>query len=125
LHNKERKGRVPQAATHAGSHNFRASLELMIATIVLFLSTSAFPEIVPDTYKAHCHACHGSNGAGDTMIGKNLKLRPLGSHDVQQQSDEELFAVISKGRDRMPAFDRKLTKDQIWDLVKYIRTLRK
>jgi len=36
-----------------------------------------------DTYKAKCAACHGATGAGDTAMGKNLKLRDLGSADVQ------------------------------------------
>jgi mono/diheme cytochrome c family protein len=59
------------------------------------------------------------------MLGKNLKLRVLGSADVQKQSDDELVAVIGKGKNRMPPFDRKLSKDQIRDVVKYIRSLKK
>jgi len=89
------------------------------------LSACAFADSAADTYKTKCSACHGKNGAGDTMLGKNLKLRPLGSDDIQKQSDDELFTIISKGKKRMPPFDRKLSKDQIHDLVKYIRSLKK
>jgi cytochrome c553 len=98
-----------------------------IILLALFFSAHTFAENVPDTYKAHCYACHGINGAGDTMIGKNLKLRPLGSDEVQKQSDEELTDIISKGKgkNRMPSFERKLSKDQITDLVTYIRSLKK
>jgi len=88
-------------------------------------SACALAESGADIYKAHCSACHGSRGAGDTMLGKNLKLRPLGSVDAQKQSDAELAAIIGKGRNRMPSYDRKLSKDQITDLVKYVRSLRK
>lgn len=76
-------------------------------------------------YKEHCSACHGFNGAGDTMLGKNLKLQPLASPEVQSQSDAELAVIISKGKGRMPAYDRKLSKDQINDVIKYIRALKK
>jgi mono/diheme cytochrome c family protein len=91
----------------------------------LFLSTYAQADSAADNYKAHCSACHDTTGAGDTMIGKNLKLRSLSSAEVQERSDDELFAIISKGRNRMPAFDRKLSKDQIRDVVRYLRSLKK
>jgi cytochrome c6 len=101
----------------------KPSLALILLT--LMFSTYAFADSGADIYKTKCSACHGKNGAGDTMLGKNLKLRPLGSDEVQERSDDELFAIISKGKNRMPSFDRKLSKDQIRDLVKYIRLLKK
>ena len=101
----------------------RASLAVIL--LALMFSIYAFADGGADIYKTKCSACHGKNGAGDTMLGKNLKLRPLGSDDVQKQSDDELFTIISKGKKRMPPFDRKLSKDQIHDLVKYVRSLKK
>lgn len=100
---------------------------LVVIALALFFSTYAQADSAADNYKAHCSACHGATGAGDTMIGRNLKLRPLSSAEVQKQSDDELFAIISKGKgkDRMPAFDRRLSKDQIRDVVKYLRSLKK
>ncbi len=97
----------------------------ILILLALLFSTYALGDSGPDIYKTKCSACHGKNGAGDTMLGKNLKLRPLASDDVQKQSDDELFTIISKGKKRMPSFDRKLSKDQIHDLVKYIRSLKK
>ncbi len=103
----------------------RAVLNSAVILLALLFSTYVFADSGADIYKTKCSACHGKNGAGDTMLGKNLKLRPLGSDDVQKQSDDELFTIISKGKKRMPPFDRKLSKDQIRDLVKYIRSLKK
>ena len=88
-------------------------------------SSRAFAEGGADTFKAKCAMCHGATGAGDTAMGKNLKLRDLGSADVQKQSDDELTTLITKGKDKMPSYDGKLTKEQIGDVVKYIRTLKK
>ena len=102
----------------------RALLNAAVILLALLFSTYTFADNAADIYKTKCSACHGKNGAGDTMLGKNLKLRPLASDDVQKQSDDELFTIISKGKKRMPPFDRKLSKDQIRDLVKHIRSLK-
>jgi cytochrome c6 len=93
--------------------------------VVLLSSACAFSETGAETYKAHCAACHGPRGHGDTVIGKNMKMRPLESDEVQSKSDEDLEAVVAKGRNRMPAFSRKLSRQQITDVVRYIRTLKK
>lgn len=99
------------------------SLGLLVFAIAL--CTPSFAEGGADTYKAKCAMCHGATGAGDTAMGKNLKLRDLGSPEVQKLSDEELTTIVAKGKGKMPAYDGKLTKDQITDVVKYIRTLKK
>ncbi len=101
----------------------RASLAVLVLALVF--STYTFAEGGADTFKAKCAMCHGPNGAGDTVIGKNMKLRDLSSADVQKQSDAELANIISKGKGKMTPFENKLSKDQINDLVKHIRTLKK
>ncbi len=90
--------------------------------LALFFSSYVYAESGADTYKKKCSACHGAKGAGDTLLGKNLKLRPLSSSEVQDKSDAELANIVSKGRGKMPRFDDKLSKDQIHNLVEYIRS---
>jgi cytochrome c553 len=102
----------------------RRKLPALTLTVALFFPSFIFAESAAETYKKKCAACHGASGNGDTMIGKNLKIRPLRSSDVQRESDDELFTIISKGRSKMPAFDRKVSKEQIHELVKYIRSLK-
>jgi cytochrome c6 len=97
---------------------------LGVLALALVFSTYTFADGGAD-FKAKCAACHGATGAGDTTMGKNLKIKDLGSADVQKQSDEELNTAITKGKGKMPAYDGKLSKDQIGDLVKFIRTLKK
>jgi mono/diheme cytochrome c family protein len=96
-----------------------------IFTIALLCSCRALADNGADIYQKKCAACHGATGAGDTMIGKNLKIPSLRSPEVQRRTDEELFKIIAKGRNRMPAFDRKLSREQIHDLVRHIRSLEK
>lgn len=76
-------------------------------------------------FKVKCAPCHGAKGAGDTKLGQNLHVRDLASADVQKQSDADLTTIIAKGKGKMPRQESKLSKEQINDLVKYIRTLKK
>ena len=99
-------------------------LSFAVLTMALVFSTFTFADGGAD-FKAKCSACHGANGAGDTTMGKNLKLRDLGSADVQKQSDDELIGIVTKGKGKMPSYDGKLSADQIKDVVKFIRTLKK
>jgi mono/diheme cytochrome c family protein len=101
----------------------RASL--VVITLALVFSTYTFADAGADAYKAKCAMCHGATGAGDTTMGKNLKVKDLGSAEVQKQTDAELDAIVTKGKNKMPAYDGKLTKEQIDGVVKFIRTLKK
>jgi mono/diheme cytochrome c family protein len=99
---------------------------LVFLVVALALSTTTFAaEGAADVYKSKCASCHGPDGKGETAMGKNLKLKDLASADVQKQSDADLTTVIEKGKKPMPGYEGKLTKDQINDLVKYIRALKK
>ena len=72
-------------------------------------------------YKTKCAACHGSDGKGETTVGKANKMRDLGSADVQKLSDEDLTEIVTKGKGKMPAYGKSLKPEQIKDLVTYIR----
>ncbi|MFZ0821790.1 MAG: cytochrome c, partial [Candidatus Acidiferrales bacterium] len=60
-----------------------------------------------------------------TPAGKQLKARDFHSQDVQQETDETLAAIIGKGKNNMPSFEKQLKPSEIMDLVKYIRTFAK
>jgi cytochrome c6 len=100
---------------------FRASL--VVLTVAFALST-CFADAAAD-YKAKCATCHGPDGKGDTAMGKTMKVKDLGSAEVQKQSDADLTTIIEKGKKPMPGYEGKLTKEQIDSLVKYVRSLKK
>jgi len=104
----------------------RYAMKLFVAVfaMVMVFSTWSVADSGADTFKSKCAMCHGADGKGDTTMGKNLKLRDLGSADVQGQSDTDLAGIITNGKNKMPKYDGKLTGDQIKDVVKYIRTLK-
>ena len=76
-------------------------------------------------FKTKCAACHGPDGKGDVPMGRKLGARDLSSAEVQAQSDAQLTNVVTKGKNKMPAYDGKVTKEQIAELVAYIRELGK
>lgn len=95
------------------------------ALIMMSLTTAVRAQDSPDAlYKAKCQVCHGTDGKGDTAVGKKLGAKDFHSPEVAKMSDAELFEITKKGKDKMPPYDKKLTDDQIKQLIKYIRGLK-
>ena len=70
-------------------------------------------------FKEYCAKCHGEDGRGQTPKGKQLKARDFTDSEFQSaKSDADLIKIVTKGGEDMPAFGRKLTKEQIESLVK-------
>ncbi len=78
-------------------------------------------------YAKHCESCHGESGKGDGPAAQGLEKEPGNLADPQnaRKSDQALFGQISKGKKPMPSFESKLTEQERWALVHYIRTLAK
>jgi mono/diheme cytochrome c family protein len=76
----------------------------------------------------HCSSCHGKAGLGDGTKAAQLKTQPADftKGAVQSQSDGTLFYKISEGRGDMPSFKKKIPEqEEIWDLVNFMRKLKK
>src|SRR5687767_9558368 len=92
---------------------------------LLIVSLSGIASAAADTaavYKAKCAICHGPSGEGDTPMWKKLAVKSLGSAEVQKMSDAEMLALLIKGKNKMPGFDKKLTPDELKALVAHVRT---
>jgi mono/diheme cytochrome c family protein len=76
-------------------------------------------------YTAECFTCHGPSGKGDGPQAKDLEKNPGNLTKLQGQSDGALFWKVSEGKKPMPTFSSKLTEQQRWDVVNYIKTLGK
>jgi len=79
-----------------------------------------------ETYSKKCSSCHGTAGEGKDTLAKMLKveLHPLGSKEVQDQSDADLKRVIAEGKGKMKAVAGVDAKT-VDDLIAYLRTLKK
>jgi mono/diheme cytochrome c family protein len=100
-------------------------LATVLVSSVLLTASLAAAQNTEALYKSKCTACHGPDGAGATTMGKKLGAKDFHAPEVSKQSDAELFDITKKGKNKMPAYDKKLTDDQIKDLIKYVRTLGK
>jgi cytochrome c5 len=80
-------------------------------------------------YSFDCAICHGPNGNGKTDLAKDMQLSLTDFTDpktFEGKSDDQLFDLIRKGKDKMPAEDAARAKnDELKALVQYIRTFSK
>jgi mono/diheme cytochrome c family protein len=77
-------------------------------------------------YATECLECHGALGLGDGPRAATLNPPPLNlTVHVPLHGDGQLFQFISGGvpGTAMPVFGGRLTDEQIWNLVNYLRTL--
>jgi mono/diheme cytochrome c family protein len=88
-------------------------------------SGSAVTARVKELYKIDCAICHNDNGDGKTDLAKGMSLTLTDFTDPKTfdgKTDDQLFDVIRKGKDKMPAEDSSRAKnDEIKGLVEYIR----
>lgn len=128
---------------------------LMLAAIAVFVFTAFVPLqqndpwVVPDKYKKmknpvaataesvsagkalyvkHCKSCHGTKGLGDGTKAAQLETScgDFSKASFHAQSDGSLFYKTSEGRGDMPSFKKKIPdQEDIWNVVNYLRTLKK
>ena len=68
-------------------------------------------------FEQNCAKCHGLDGTKGKFGAKNLKESIL--------TDGQYLRTIQKGKGIMPSWEKKLTADQITDIISYIKTLKK
>jgi cbb3-type cytochrome c oxidase subunit III len=74
-------------------------------------------------FKTHCVKCHGADGRGRTVEGEIAGAQDFTDQDWQQRVKEQrIINSITHGRGQMPAFEKKLGKDQIKSLAALVRT---
>lgn len=92
-----------------------------------------------DRFNIHCSICHGLTGQGgnDPKLGHGLVGRrwpaPIpnfhfqtgdkADNRVPSLTDGELFEVISVGKGTMPAYGTRLSPEDRWAIVHYVRAL--
>ena|ERR1700688_939651 len=77
-------------------------------------------------YEDKCSECHGDAGKGDGSQAKMYDPKPSDLTDAAHMnsvSDGELFYKISQGHRPMPAFKKRYSDEQRWQLVSFIRSL--
>jgi cytochrome c6 len=106
-------------------------MNVRIRTAAMFLLAASIAAPVfaqsagADTYKAKCAMCHGPDGTASTGMGKAMNIPSFKDPAQVKATDAALIAITKDGKGKMPAYNGKLTDDQIKDVVSFIRTLQK
>ncbi len=83
-------------------------------------------------YLKYCASCHGATGSGDGPNADALPARPTVHSDpayMSERPDDSLFDGVWGGgyimgrSHTMPTFGATLTRNEIWAVVRYMRTL--
>lgn len=80
-----------------------------------------------ELYRDYCGFCHGPEGRGDGPVGEVYAPRPADLHLARliSATDGRLFEVITNGYSTMPAFYQRLSPEQRWRIVAYVRELQR
>lgn len=77
------------------------------------------PESVGQLWEKHCALCHDSNGQS-TKIGAR-RGSPDNIYDASEDKmADEIFKVLFEGKNKMPSFKKKLTKEQLNNIALHI-----
>jgi len=86
-------------------------------------------ELYLERTKGNCVYCHGETGAGNEANFPRLRRKPADLTNKERMSamtDGEVFWKITKGiTGIMPSMEKRLTEEERWHVVNYIRTLAK
>lgn len=93
------------------------------------LPTADAVKEAPGLYETKCSKCHGEKGDGRGSATKGLDVKPRNYTNksvMENIPDGQLFWIIANGSDpeatEMGPYKKKLSEEQIWALVHYIRT---
>jgi cbb3-type cytochrome c oxidase subunit III len=77
-------------------------------------------------YADRCVRCHGADGQGRTRLGETVEAPDLSDPTFQRgRSSARMIASVTNGRGGMPAFKKKLSRQDIAASIAYVRTLRR
>jgi len=69
-------------------------------------------------FNENCASCHGGDGSG-LALGSTDFTDP---HQTGQLAPRDLYRTITQGRGSMPAWQSRLSQDERWDVIDYLRT---
>jgi mono/diheme cytochrome c family protein len=115
------------AATSSGRRG-----EAMLATREAAVSLNALPPLTPallqrgqQRYTIYCLPCHSALGDGDGPVVRHGFPRPPSYLEprLREAPDRHFFDVITQGHGVMPAYADRVSAQDRWAIVAYVRAL--
>jgi mono/diheme cytochrome c family protein len=88
-------------------------------------SSAQVLEAARPLYTENCERCHGEAGKGNGPEAARQYPAPSDLTDAKRMNaltDGAIFYQIGEGRRPMPSFKRRMTEDQRWQLVLFLRS---
>ena len=77
-------------------------------------------------YGYDCAMCHGATGNGKGDVDTSDKLPDFTSEAAMKDlSDGQMFCSLKTGKGHMPLERVRVTENELWNLVNYVRSLSK
>ena len=75
-------------------------------------------------YNVYCIVCHGKFGEGDGNVVPKFPRPPsLQTDKIRDFKDGQIFHIMTLGQNLMPSYADKVTEEERWSIVHYIRAL--
>lgn len=77
-------------------------------------------------YGYDCAMCHGATGNGKGDVDTSEKLPDFtNAASMKDKSDGEMFCSLKTGKGHMPLERIRITPNELWNLINYVRSLGK
>ena len=79
-------------------------------------------------FNINCVSCHGETGEGNGKVAAfftTKKPANLTSGIIQNITDDQIFLILTNGYGIMPSIGENLSPSERWDVVNYVRSLKK
>ena len=98
-------------------------LPMYVTTIPVPMSRKLL-DVGRKRYDITCGTCHGMLGDGDSIVARQMALRPPPSlHRYTAKPAGYIYEVATKGFGMMASYAAELTVEERWAVVAYIRAL--
>ncbi|HVE84305.1 MAG TPA: cytochrome c [Myxococcales bacterium] len=98
-------------------------------TVITRIPLPITPEVMArgrKRFDIFCATCHGLLGDGNSMVARNMSVRPPPSlHDFAGRPVGFYFDVITDGFGLMPSYRRELPVEDRWAVVAYLLALQR
>ena len=110
----------------------KISTALLVLLPLFFVATgTAVAETAADNYRFYCTQCHGLDGSGGGINRADMPTNPRDhtSGEMSKLTDDDIYNAIIGGGVAvsksafMPPWKGVLTKDEIREMVSYLREL--
>ncbi len=69
-------------------------------------------------YETNCAACHGADGTGKVLGAADFTDLRL----VDNRAPRDFYLIVTQGKGSMPAWQGRLSQDERWAVIDYLRT---